>query len=248
VLSVVVATDAFASESAVAAATMAPSVGTVPLADDGKGHEGNASKTDGTKHSDTKAQRKPAPDTDTGGPRGPAATAPSTETEPTKPAEAKKKHTAAGTMSEADEKWLSALLAGVDAKEAHLELVERTAERQARVMNALAKEDLEKARATYCPAGDSVLEVFDPKQSDSVNVQRMTAELISQLPTARQLGCLNHIYNEDVYSVDVPLDDVPEAQRSKLAEAAQEAEQAGRIERFLQPPKHPGSYHFEFKR
>jgi hypothetical protein len=167
---------------------------------------------------------------------------------PPSEAEATKKHTAQGSMSDADKQWLNALLAGLGASEAQLKLVERTAERQARVMNALAREDLDKAMATYCPVGDTVLGVFDPKKSDAANVERMTSELVAQLPAARQLGCLNHIYNDDVYSVDVKLEDIPEARRAELVRAAQEAEKAGRIERFRHPPSHPGSYHFEFAR
>jgi hypothetical protein len=129
-----------------------------------------------------------------------------------------------------------------------LRRVERSMERQTRVMYDLARADLENARDMYCDAGDKVLDRFDPKLSETENLSRMQTELSVQLPRARELGCLNHIENDQVLAVDVPVEQVEPARREAFEAAAHKAVKAGRAERFLTPPTHPGAYHFEFRR
>lgn len=143
---------------------------------------------------------------------------------------------------------LVGLLAKVGAERAKLDVVERTPERQTRVMYDLAKEDLAHAQDMYCSAGDAVLEVFDPKRSEADNLARMQAELMSQLPAARELGCLNHIKNDDVYAVDVAVELVDESKHSSLIQHAKAAVESGQLARFLHPPRHPGAFHFELAR
>ncbi len=155
---------------------------------------------------------------------------------------------APGDLSDAEKAMLVGILAKAGAEDARLRVVERTATRQTRVMYALAKEDLERALAMYCPAGDAVLERFDPKQDEATNLRRMEAELLEQLPRARELGCLNHIKNDDVVVVDVAADAVAESRYPDLVAAAQAAVSAGKLERFLFPPSHPGAFHFEIPR
>ncbi len=140
------------------------------------------------------------------------------------------------------------ILAKVGAEDAQLKVVERTSERQARVMYALAREDVERALGMYCSAGDAVIQRFDPKQGEAQNLANMEAELQKQLPHARELGCLNHIKNDEVVTVDVALEAVPESRYEDLLRVAKAAIKAGRLERFLYPPSHPGSFHFELTR
>lgn len=147
-----------------------------------------------------------------------------------------------------DEALIVGLLAKVGAEDATLRVVERTAARQARVMYDLATNDLQHARDMYCSAGDAVLDVFDPKRSQADNLARMQAELLSQLPTARELGCLNHIENADVYAVDVAAEQIPESKYQTLIDGANAAVDAGKLARFLYPPRHPGAFHFELAR
>ena len=75
----------------------------------------------------------------------------------------------------------------------------------------------------------------------------MERELEAQLPEARKQGCLSHVAREEVYSVDVDIDQIAEARRAAFVEAAQQAVKEGKVERFLQPPVHPGAFHFEFE-
>jgi hypothetical protein len=152
------------------------------------------------------------------------------------------------TIAPADEQLVRKLLLDVGAENAPMKVVERSATRQAKVMYALAVEDLEKAQATYCDAGDAVLNRFNPHDTRDANVEAMKAELLRQLPRARELGCLNHIENTEVYTIDVHLTDVPAAKHEALAAAASEAVKTGKLDRFLQPPRHPGAFHFEFRR
>src|SRR5690606_36554799 len=84
----------------------------------------------------------------------------------------------ASQLTDAERATLVGILAKAGAEDATLKVVERTAARQARVMYALAKEDIEHARDMYCPAGDAVLERFDPKQGEAANVARMEEELL----------------------------------------------------------------------
>ncbi len=155
---------------------------------------------------------------------------------------------APSALSDSEKAMLVGILAKAGAEDARLRVVERTATRQTRVMYALAKEDLERALAMYCPAGDAVLERFDPKQDEATNLRRMEAELLEQLPRARELGCLNHIKNDDVVVVDVAAEAVAESRYPDLVAAAQAAVSAGKLERFLFPPSHPGAFHFEIPR
>jgi dihydroxyacid dehydratase/phosphogluconate dehydratase len=76
----------------------------------------------------------------------------------------------------------------------------------------------------------------------------MLEALVAVLPKAREMGCLNHVRNDDVITVDVSLDSVPEAQRPALVKAGEAAVAAKKVERFLAPPREPESFHFEFKR
>jgi len=157
----------------------------------------------------------------------------------------------AGDVSEikpADRAILSKLLSDVGLDGAKVASVERTPERQARVMYDLAKKDLEAAKEMYCDAGDAVLERFKPDASRDANLRVMVEELMDQLPRARELGCLNHIKNDEVYAVDIDVEEVPEAKREKLIEAAKALVKAKKIERFLFPPRDPDAFHFEFKR
>jgi hypothetical protein len=143
---------------------------------------------------------------------------------------------------------LRALLEPVGAGDAKLERVERTIEKQTRVMYDLARADVQHAKDMYCDPGDAVIDRYDPKASEAENLAKMKAELVAQLPRARELGCLNHVENDQVYSVDVAIDAIAEDRRPAFVEAAQRAVKAGKVERFLQPPTHPDAYHFEFLR
>lgn len=143
---------------------------------------------------------------------------------------------------------LKELLSAAGAPDARMKRVERTLERQTRVMYDLARADLAHAHDMYCDAGDAVLDRFDAKLSESENLSRMQAELSAQLPRARELGCLNHIENDQVFSVDVAVDELEEGRRQSFEEAARKAVKDGRAERFLTPPSHPDAYHFEFRR
>ncbi len=149
-------------------------------------------------------------------------------------------------ISAAHRKLLRRLLAEAGAENADLAVVERAPEQQTRIMYDAARENQQRARDTYCDAGDRVIDRFDPKLSEAENLSRMQEELVRQLPRARELGCLNHVRNDDVYAVDVAVDQVPHP--DTLIDAATKAAKAGRIERFLGPPRHPGAFHFEFKR
>jgi hypothetical protein len=154
----------------------------------------------------------------------------------------------AGELAAADRALLNELLAQVGARGATLRSVERTPERQVAVMVRLAQEDLAKAKLMYCSAGDRVLDRFDAKASVEHNQATMLTALMAVLPDARGIGCLNHIRNPDVLSVDIKVDDVPEAKRATFVKAAEAAVTAGKIARFLAPPREPDAFHFEFKR
>ena len=145
-------------------------------------------------------------------------------------------------------KLLRKLLSDVAAEGARLERVERSVERQTRVMYDLARSDLAHARDMYCDAGDAVLDRFDAKASEAENLTRMQAELEEQLPRARELGCLNHVENDEVFSVDIAMEAIPEAGREAFEKAARQAVREREVERFLAPPLHPEAYHFEFRR
>lgn len=151
-------------------------------------------------------------------------------------------------VPESAAKVLEALLEPVGATGAVLKKVERTVERQTRVMYDLARSDVEHAKQMYCSPGDAVIDRYDPKAGEAENLSKMKAELEAQLPRAREIGCLNHVENESVFSVDVPVDAIAEDRRATFVEAAQKAVREGKVERFLQPPTHPDAYHFEFKR
>lgn len=150
------------------------------------------------------------------------------------------------TISVAHRRLLRRLLDKAGAGDAELVVVERTPEQQTRVMYDLAREDRQRAIDTYCKAGDRVVEVFDPELSEAENLTRMQAELMRQLPYARELGCLNHVRNDDIYAVDVAEDQVPNPEA--LIKVASKAVSDGRLERFLGPPRHPAAYHFELTR
>lgn len=151
-------------------------------------------------------------------------------------------------LSEADRAWLKELLTHAAAADAKPRSNERSPEQQVAVMLRLAQQDLDKAKAMYCAAGDRVLERFEPKASAEKNASVMLETLIAVLPEARAAGCLNHIRNKDVVSVDIKLDDIPEARRDSLVKAAEAGVSAGKIVRFLAPPREPDAFHFEFKR
>lgn len=154
----------------------------------------------------------------------------------------------AADVPEPAAKVLTGLLDSVGASGAKLRRVERTIERQTRVMYDLARSDVEHAKEMYCDPGDAVIDRYDPKASETENLARMKAELEAQLPRAREIGCLNHIENEQVFSVDVALDAVPEGKRAEFVQAAEGLVKSGQVQRFLQPPTHPDGYHFEFER
>lgn len=143
---------------------------------------------------------------------------------------------------------LSAILQQAGVKGVKARSMERTPERQVRVMLNLAEEDMERAKAMYCDAGDEVLAHFDAKASREKNAEVMLRALLSVLPRAREMGCLNHVRNPDVVSVDVAAEEVPEDKREALIKAAEAAVAGKKLERFLAPPREPGAYHFEFKR
>jgi hypothetical protein len=143
---------------------------------------------------------------------------------------------------------LSELFAAAGVSNATPRRVERSLERQTRVMYDLARSDTERARQMYCDAGDAVIDKFDAKLSPADNLSRMQAELVVQLPRARELGCLNHVENDQVFAVDVALEQVEEGRRQAFEQAARKAVSEKRVERFLVPPTHPDAYHFEFRR
>lgn len=156
-----------------------------------------------------------------------------------------------GTLSEVPAEQravLSAILQQAGVKGVKARSMERTPERQVRVMLNLAEEDIEGARAMYCDAGDEVLAHFDVKASRDKNAEAMLQTLLAVLPRAREMGCLNHVRNPDVVSVDVAAEEVPQDRREALVKAAEAAVAAKKLERFLAPPREPGAYHFEFKR
>jgi hypothetical protein len=163
-------------------------------------------------------------------------------------AEPPERATSPASVPETAPKVLAALLEPVGATGAVLKKVERTVERQTRVMYDLARSDVEHAKQMYCPPGDAVIDRYDPKVGEAENLSKMKAELEAQLPRAREIGCLNHVENESVFSVDVPVGAIAEDRRATFVEAAQKAVREGKVERFLQPPTHPDAYHFEFKR
>ena len=143
---------------------------------------------------------------------------------------------------------LATILQQAGVKQVKARSVERTPERQVRVMLNLAREDMERAKSMYCDAGDEVLAHFDAKASRDKNEAAMLQSLLAVLPRAREMGCLNHVRNSDVISVDVLAEDVPEEKREALVKAAEAAVVAKKLERFLAPPREPEAYHFEFKR
>lgn len=152
-------------------------------------------------------------------------------------------------LEPSDKKVLISLLKSIKLFRARVRSMERTPEKQAKVMYALAKDDLEHAKDMYCPAGDAVLEKFNAKKSKEWNVQAMREELIAQLPRARELGCLNHVKNDEVYAVDIPVTSVPEGKRQAFIDAAKRAVRRGQAERFfLHPAGDPDAFHFEFRR
>jgi hypothetical protein len=153
-----------------------------------------------------------------------------------------------GELSTTDRALLNDLLTQAGASAATVRSMERSPERQVAVMLRLAQEDLVKAKAMYCSLGDRVLERFDATASVEKNQAAMLEALVAVLPQAREAGCLNHIRNSDVLSLDVAAADVPEGQRATLVKAAEAAVSAGKIARFLAPPREPDAFHFEFKR
>lgn len=146
------------------------------------------------------------------------------------------------------EQLLRALLKKVGADDAELRRVERTPRRQARVMYDLARDDVERAKKMYCDAGDAVIDKFDPQAEREANLRVMEKELLEQLPRAREIGCLNHVENDQVYSVDVKVGEIPGEHHAAFVAEAERAVAEGKVERFLQPPRHPDAFHFEFKR
>lgn len=153
-----------------------------------------------------------------------------------------------GELPEADRGVLAELLGQAGIKQAKVRSVERSPERQVRVMLQLATEDLEHAKAMYCQAGDEVLTRFDPKATREQNQSAMLEALLAVLPKAREMGCLNHVRNDDVITVDVETEGMSEAQQAALAKAGEGALAAKKVERFLAPPREPNAFHFEFQR
>lgn len=153
-----------------------------------------------------------------------------------------------GELPGADRDVLAAILRDAGVKQAKARSVERTPERQVKVMLELASADLERAKAMYCQAGDEVLEQFDPNASREKNHAAMLRALVAILPKAREMGCLNHVRNDDVITVDVSVESVPESLHAAVVKAGEAAVAAKKVERFLAPPREPGSFHFEFKR
>lgn len=153
-----------------------------------------------------------------------------------------------GELPTEDRDVLAALLREAGVKQAKVRNVERSPERQVKVMLELASADLENAKAMYCPAGDEVLARFDAKASRETNQAAMLDTLVAVLPKAREIGCLNHVRNADVITVDVSVESIPEGQRAALIKAGDAAVAANKVERFLKPPQEPDSFHFEFKR
>jgi hypothetical protein len=153
-----------------------------------------------------------------------------------------------GELPAVDRDVLVALLHEAGVKQAKVRSVERSPERQVKVMLELASADLEHAKAMYCQAGDEVLSRFDPNATREKNHAVMLEALVAILPKAREIGCLNHVRNDDVITVDVSVESVPEAQRAALVKAGEAAVVAKKLERFLAPPREPDSFHFEFKR
>lgn len=153
-----------------------------------------------------------------------------------------------GELSNDDQLLLTELLNKAGIKQAKVRSVERTPERQVRVMLNLAIEDLDAAKAMYCQAGDEVLSHFDPKATREQNQTTMLQALVAALPKAREIGCLNHIRNDEVVSVDVGASELSSEQQAALIKVAEAAVAAKRIERFLAPPREPEAFHFEFRR
>lgn len=125
---------------------------------------------------------------------------------------------------------------------------ERTPEHQARVMYDLAKEDLAGAKDLYCDEGDIVLERYNNKKPRAEVLADMLAELLRQLPKARERGCLNHVENDAVYAVDIASSSVPEEAFAALVRAGKKAVKDGKVVRFLYPPSDKRAFHFEFKK
>jgi hypothetical protein len=155
---------------------------------------------------------------------------------------------ALGELSDRDRQVLVEVLQQAGLKQVKARSVERTPERQVRVMLNLAEEDLDGAKSMYCDAGDEILAQFDPKATREKNQSVMLQALVSVLPKAREMGCLNHVRNDDVVSIDVAADDVPASRHAALTKAAEAAVAAKKLERFLAPPREPQAFHFEFKR
>lgn len=155
---------------------------------------------------------------------------------------------ALGGLSDVDRQVLIDVLRQAGVKQVKARSIERTPERQVRVMLNLAEADMENAKSMYCDAGDEVLAHFDAKATREKNQAAMLQVLVEVLPKAREMGCLNHVRNDDIVSVDVAVDEVPEAQRGALVKAAEAAVAEKKLERFLAPPREPQSFHFEFKR
>lgn len=153
-----------------------------------------------------------------------------------------------GELSDSSRKVLTEIFRKAGVSQVKARSVERTPERQVTVMLNLAIEDLERAKAMYCDAGDEVLAQFDPNATREKNHAVMLKTLLGVLPKAREAGCLNHVRNDDVISVDVATQEVPSAQWDALVKAAEAAVAAKKVERFLAPPREPEAFHFEFAR
>lgn len=153
-----------------------------------------------------------------------------------------------GELPKADQDVLADLLEQAGIKQAKVRSVERSPERQVRVMLQLATEDIEHAKAMYCQAGDEVLTRFDPKATREQNQAVMLDALLAVLPKAREMGCLNHVRNDDVITVDVDTEGLSETQQTALTKAGEGALASKKVERFLAPPREPNAFHFEFQR
>lgn len=153
-----------------------------------------------------------------------------------------------GELSESSRNVLTEVFRKAGVSQLKARSVERTPERQVTVMLNLAIEDLERAKAMYCDAGDEVLAHFDPNATREKNYAVMLTALLSVLPKAREAGCLNHVRNDEVISVDVSTDEVPSEQWDAVVKAAEAAVAAKKVERFLAPPREPRAFHFEFAR
>lgn len=147
-----------------------------------------------------------------------------------------------------DQAVLKAILDEAGITAADITSTMRTVAKQASLMCQAAARDFAGTYALYCQAGKNMLDKYDASKSCAEQQATLTAELEAQMPLARELGCLTHVENDQVYAVDLAANTIPEARHPALVTAGEKAVSDGKVIRFFYPPRDKKAFHFEFEK